>query len=82
MDATTIRVDRETHRQIKNLAEERGCSIHEVVRELVKREQQEQMLRETNEAYADLREDEDAWAAEQKERDLWDNTLADGLDEQ
>ena len=82
MDATTIRVDRETHKQIKDIAEERGCSILEIVRELVKRERQEQMLQETNRVYAALREDEDAWEAEQKDRDLWDNTIADGLDEQ
>ncbi|MFP3905351.1 MAG: hypothetical protein ACLFWB_13990, partial [Armatimonadota bacterium] len=82
MDATTIRIDRDTHRQIKDLAAERGCSILQVVRELVKRERQERMLQETNEAYAALREDEHAWAQEQQERAAWDATLGDGLDEQ
>ena len=42
----------------------------------------ERIIAQTNAAYAKLRADPEAWAEELAERKLWDNTLADGLEEE
>lgn len=38
------------------------------------------LIEETNRAYATLRSDPKAWEEELRERALWDETLSDGLD--
>lgn len=38
------------------------------------------LLGETNRAYALLRADKNAWTEERQERTLWEGTLADGLE--
>jgi hypothetical protein len=40
------------------------------------------LLSETNRAYAALKADQKAWEEEREERSLWDSTLADGLESQ
>jgi hypothetical protein len=40
-----------------------------------------ELLEAMNAGYAKLRADPQAWAAELAERELWDQTLADGVDQ-
>jgi len=42
----------------------------------------QELLRQTNEAYARLRDDPDAWREEEEERAAWDTTLADGMEKE
>jgi len=42
----------------------------------------EDLLSETNRAYAALKADKKAWAESRQERTLWESTLADGFEPQ
>lgn len=81
MSATTIRVSRETHRILRELAKEANVPIGEFLKGVVGDIQRRRLLAEANAAYAALRNDPEAWAEEQRERALWDSTLTDGLED-
>jgi hypothetical protein len=75
-----VRVSDATHRDLRELADETGQSMQELLAEAVEALRRRRLLELTNEAYAALREDPVAWEAELAERRLWDVTLADGLE--
>jgi len=79
--AVTMRVTKETHGALKEMAGTRGIPMTEVLNEIVKRMAREERLRLGNEAYARLREDPEAWAEELEERRLFEGTLMDGLED-
>lgn len=76
---TTIRVSRQTHKKLNELARASGRSAQEVVDAALELYRRERMLYATNEAYATLREQPEAWGALEAERREWDATLDDGL---
>jgi hypothetical protein len=76
----TVRVSEETHSILREISEQRGQPMTEVLAEAVERLRHEDLLRRTNEAYAAVREDPEAWDEVMRERSEWDATLADGLD--
>ena len=78
--AVTMRVDKETHRTLKEMAGTRGIPMTELLKEVVKRARQEEIIRQGNEDYARLRQDPKAWAEVLAERAEWDCTLLDGLE--
>lgn len=61
-------------------AREDGVLIRPAVAVPRDMEWRQQLLEETNRAYAALRADAEAWRAELAEREAWDATLSDGLD--
>jgi len=63
-------------------AKREGKPMQAVLDEAIEHYQRDKFLDEVNAAYAALRNDPKAWKAEQAERALWDNTLADGLDDE
>jgi len=77
--SSTIRIDRETHRILQELAN--GGSMQVVLRKAVAEYRRKWLLEATNAAYAALRQDPAAWGDEQAERAAWDNTLGDGLED-
>lgn len=79
---STVRVSEETHRSLREISERRGQSMTELLAELVKKLEREDLLRRTNEAYAALREDPEAWNDLMRERAEWDVTLMDGLEDE
>jgi hypothetical protein len=81
--ATTamMRVDRETHVAIQQLAHEEGMTMQEVMAKAVETYRRQRILEEASAAYAEMRSNPQAWAAEEAEREAWDNTLMDGLHE-
>ena len=81
MSATTIRVSRETHRILRELAKEANVPIGEFLKGVIEDVQRRRLLAEANAAYAALRNDPEAWEEEQRERALWDSTLTDGLED-
>lgn len=80
MASTTVRVSRQTHTVLGELAKESGLSIQEVLAQAVEAYRRQQWLAAANAEYAALRANPDAWAEEEAERRLWDATLMDGLE--
>jgi predicted transcriptional regulator len=79
---TTIRVSRQTHKKLNDLARASGQSAQAVMDAALELYRREQLLYATNEAYAALREQPEAWGAMEAERRAWDATLDDGLPEE
>ncbi len=81
MTTTTIRVSMHTHDLLQELARQSGKSIQSVLEQALEQYRRQQLLEETNAAYAALQANAEAWAELERERMDWDQTLADGLEE-
>jgi len=79
MAETTVRVTKETREALRELSEQAGESMQEVLARAVEAYRRQRMLEETNAAYAALRSNPEAWREEQEERQAWEATLGDGL---
>ncbi len=77
-----IRVPESTHSILRELADETGSSMQELLVEAIEEMRRQRMFELSNAAYAALRANEDEWQAELRERKLWDVTLADGLEDE
>lgn len=75
-----IRVPEATHSILRELADETGQNMQEVLTEAVEEMRRRRMFELANASYAAMRENEDEWQEELEERRLWDKTLADGLE--
>ena len=80
-ETTTIRVTRRTHATLTELAAKAGVSTQRFLDDLVEQERRRRFFDEADAAFRALREDPEAWAEELAERALWDQTLADGLED-
>jgi hypothetical protein len=76
-----IRVPESTHSILRELADETGSSMQELLVEAIEEMRRQRMFDLSNAAYAAMRENEDEWQEELRERKLWDVTLADGLED-
>ena len=81
MTTTTIRVSLRTRDLLQELAQTSGSSMQAVLEQALEQYRRQQLLEETNAAYAALRAAPEAWADLEQERLAWDQTLADGLEE-
>ena len=77
--SATVRINPESHRKLKSLAEELGESMPVVLEQAIEALRRARFLEQASKAYADLRSDKKAWAAELAERKVWDKSLKDGL---
>ncbi|MDQ3547488.1 MAG: toxin-antitoxin system protein [Chloroflexota bacterium] len=77
-----IRVPDATHSILRELADETGQPMQELLVEAVEAMRRRRMFELANAAYAAMRENEDEWQEELRERRLWDMTLADGLEDE
>ena len=80
--SATVRINPESHRKLKTLAEELGESMPTVLEQAIEALRRERFLEQASRAYGELRGDKKAWAAEQAERKAWDKTLKDGLEKE
>ena len=80
METTTVRLLKDTHLELRQIARKEGTSIQTVLENMVTEYRRRTMLEEGNRAYAALRQDPKAWKEELDERARWDNTISDGLD--
>lgn len=78
---TMIRVPEALHSTLRELADETGTSMQELLIEAIEEMRRQRMFDLSNAAYAAMRADEDEWQEELRERRLWDVTLADGLED-
>lgn len=77
-----IRVPEATHSILRELSEETGSSMQDLLVEAIEEMRRQRMFELTNAAYAAMRENETEWQDELRERQLWDVTLADGLEDE
>ena len=78
--ASTVRIDPEIHRMLKESARREGVTMQEILRRALETYRRRLILKETNAAYAVLRTNpkiRSAWKGEQEE---FEGTLGDGLD--
>ena len=80
--SATVRINPESHRKLKTLAEELGESMPAVLEQAIESLRRARFMEQASQAYGELRADKKAWAAEQAERKAWDKTLKDGLEKE
>jgi hypothetical protein len=80
MAAPTIRISKASHQVLKELAEQTGQTMMDVLDRALDAYRRKLFFEQLNAGYAELRADPEAWAEHLAERKLWDTTLMDGLD--
>src|SRR6266851_1046073 len=80
MSAPTVRISEASHQLLKELAEQTGQTIMEVLDKALDAYRRKLFFEQMNAGYAELRADPEAWAEHLAERRQWDATLLDGLD--
>lgn len=81
MASDTVRIKRETHFKLRELAAKAGASMPETLEKAIDAYYRQQFLENVNRAYAALRADPKAWAEELAERRALEGTLSDGLED-
>ena len=80
MSAPTVRISEASYRILKELAEQTGQTVMDVLDKALDTYRRKVFFEQMNASYAELRADPEAWAEHLAERKLWDATLMDGLD--
>jgi predicted transcriptional regulator len=80
MSAPTVQISESSHRRLKELAEQTGQPMADVLDKALDAYCRQVFFEQLNAGYAELRADPAAWAAHQSELKQWDATLMDGLD--
>ena len=80
MSALTVRISETAHQILKELAEQSGQTMMDVLDKALDEYRRKILFEQMNAGYAARRADPESWAEAEVERKLWDNTLMDGLD--
>lgn len=80
MSTPTIHLSEATQHILRELAEQTGQSMTDVLDKALDAYRRKLFFEQLNAGYTALRADPEAWAEELQERKLWDATLMDGLD--
>ena len=80
MSAPTVRISEASHQILKELSEQTGQTMMDVLDKALDAYRRKLFFEQMNAGYAELRADPEAWAEHLAERKLWDATLMDGLD--
>jgi hypothetical protein len=80
MSAPTVRISEASYLILKDLAEQTGQTMMEVLNKALDAYRRKLFFEQMNAGYAELRADPEAWAEHLAERRQWDATLMDGLD--
>jgi hypothetical protein len=80
MSTPTVRISAASHRLLKELAEQTGETMTDVLDKALDAYRRKVFFEQLNAGYAELRADPQAWTEHLSERALWDATLLDGLD--
>ena len=78
---TTVRIDAEAHRTLKQLRRQTGETTPEILRKALEEYRRKHFLEGVAADFATLRMDAKASADERAERALWDGTTKDGLED-
>jgi hypothetical protein len=79
MSAPTVPISEVSYRLLKELADQTGQTMPEVLDKALDAYRRKLFFEQLNAGYAELRADPEAWAEHLAERKLWDATLMDGL---
>ena len=79
MSAPTVRISEASHRLLKELADQTGQTMTDVLDKALDAYRRKVFFERLNAGYGELRADPEAWAETEAERKLWDATLLDGL---
>ena len=80
MSAPTVRISEASHQLLKQLAEQTGQTMTDVLDKALDAYRRKLFFEQLNAGYAELRADPQAWAEHVAERKRWGATLMDGLD--
>src|SRR5947209_2000933 len=80
MSAPTVRISEASHQILRELAEQTGNTMMDVLDRALDSYRRKLFFERLNAGYGELRADPKAWAAHLAERKLWEATLMDGLD--
>ena len=80
MSAPTVRISEASHQILKELAEQTGQTMMDVLDKALDAYRRKVFFEQLNAAYAALRADPAAWAEVEEERRSMDGCLMDGLD--
>ena len=80
MSSVNVRISSTSYQILKSLAKGKGQSMQSVIDQAIEELRRRRMLDATNSAFSALKADKEAWAIESEERRLWENTLADGVE--
>jgi len=76
-----VRIQPDTYAKLRELADDAGASMPEVLADAIDELYRKRFLDECNRAYARLKADPKAWQEELRERQAWERTLSDGLED-
>ena len=82
MSSETVRIHPSSHARLKELAEQSGDTMTDVLAKAIDAYHRQAFLEGLNRDFAALRSDAKAWKEELAERDSWDATLADDLEDE
>jgi predicted transcriptional regulator len=79
-DTTTIRINKNTYKELKKIADSENETIQRIMEKALKEYRTKIFFCELNESVARYKTSKDDWKEEIEERKLWENTLGDGLE--
>ncbi|HZS05085.1 MAG TPA: toxin-antitoxin system protein [Blastocatellia bacterium] len=82
MEGQNVSISESAHQLLSQLAEMEKISKEAVLDRALENYRRQVFLKQANAAFEALRADSGAWQEELEERELWNNTLADGAEEQ
>jgi hypothetical protein len=82
MPGATVRIKRQSHQALRQLAKTSGSSLQDVLEQAIEEYRRSRILDQVNDYYAGLRADPKRWRQELEERALSENTLMDGLEDE
>jgi predicted transcriptional regulator len=80
MSTMTVRIHEDTHRSLKDLAQQTGEAMADILATAIEEYRRQHFLKGLAADFAALRRDPAAWEEELREREAWDTTLGDGLE--
>jgi hypothetical protein len=77
---TTIRVKRKTYNGLKIIADQEHSTMQDTLDKLLEEHETKKFFEELNQSVTTLKSNPEAWTEELNERNEWEETLADGLE--
>ncbi|WP_204106577.1 MULTISPECIES: hypothetical protein [Spirulina sp. CCY15215] len=81
MTDPTIIISPKSQETLEKLSMSSGETIPTILEKAIENYRRQMFLMEANQAFTALRNDETLWQEELAERQIWDNAIADGLEE-
>jgi predicted transcriptional regulator len=80
-NTTTIRISLEIYSELKKIAEAENKTMQKIIEQALEEFKKMKFFTHLNETVASYKADANNWSEEIEERAIWDNTLADDLED-